>query len=69
MADTRVHLELPADFKGQAIRPGEAGYDEGRAVINGMIDRRPALIVRPVIGLPTTVRWPVGSVITTCRLE
>lgn len=40
-------LELAAGFKGQAIRPGEPGYDEGRAVINGMIDKRPALIVRP----------------------
>jgi FAD/FMN-containing dehydrogenase len=40
-------LELAAGFKGQAIRPGEPGYDEGRAVINGMIDKCPALIVRP----------------------
>jgi len=47
MTDTHAHLELPADFKGQVIRPGETGYDEGRAVINGMIDRRPALIIRP----------------------
>ena len=47
MADMHAHLELPADFKGQAIRPGEPGYDEGRTVINAMIDRRPALIVRP----------------------
>src|SRR4051794_38050364 len=47
MADMHAHLELPAEFKGQAIRPGEAGYDEGRAVINGMIDRRPAIIIRP----------------------
>src|SRR3954447_18851122 len=47
MADTHAHLELPADFKGQVIRPGEPGYDEARAVINGMIDRRPALVIRP----------------------
>ena len=46
MADMHAHLELPADFKGQAIRPGEAGYDEGRAVINGMIDRKPAPVGR-----------------------
>ncbi len=47
MSPSNAQLELPADFKGQAIRPGEAGYDEGRSLINGMIDRRPALIVRP----------------------
>jgi FAD/FMN-containing dehydrogenase len=47
MAATPGPLELPADFKGETIRPGDAGYDAGRAVINGMIDRKPALIVRP----------------------
>src|SRR5437763_4657249 len=44
---SNTRLELPADFRGQAIRPGEPGYDEGRAVINGMRDRISARIVRP----------------------
>ena len=29
---------------GTLVRPGEHGYDAARAVWNGMIDRRPALI-------------------------
>ena len=33
-------------LRGQSYCPGEAGYDETRKIPNGMIDRRPALIVR-----------------------
>lgn len=40
-------LRLGDGFKGQAIRPGEPGYDQARSVYNGMIDKHPALVVRP----------------------
>jgi FAD/FMN-containing dehydrogenase/pimeloyl-ACP methyl ester carboxylesterase len=35
-----------ADFRGELVGPSHARYDELRAVFNGMIDRRPALIAR-----------------------
>ena len=35
-------------FAGELIGPGDPSYDELREVINGMHDRRPALIARPV---------------------
>jgi FAD/FMN-containing dehydrogenase len=38
---------LAEDFGGDLIEPGEPGYDEARAIYNGMIDRRPALVARP----------------------
>src|SRR6516164_6563712 len=37
---------LRTDFRGQLILPGDEGYDAARAVWNGAIDRRPALIAR-----------------------
>ncbi|MFD7159757.1 FAD-binding oxidoreductase [Kribbella sp. NPDC059898] len=35
-----------AAFEGRLTRPGDAGYDSGRAVWNAMVDRHPALIAR-----------------------
>ena len=37
---------LKADLRGCLLLPADQGYDEARRIWNGMIDRRPALIVR-----------------------
>ena len=39
--------KLANGFAGEIVRPADPGYDAARAVWNSMIDRRPALIVRP----------------------
>src|SRR5436190_2697468 len=38
--------ELASGFAGSLVQPGDEGYDEARAVWNGLSDRHPALIAR-----------------------
>ena len=37
---------LLQELRGSAVLPGDAGYDAARSVWNGMIDRRPAAVLR-----------------------
>jgi FAD/FMN-containing dehydrogenase len=39
--------ELRDSLRGALLLPGQPGYDEARRVLNGSIDKHPALVVRP----------------------
>jgi hypothetical protein len=44
--DSAIVANLADEVSGSVLGPEDAGYDAARAVHNGLIDRRPALIVR-----------------------
>jgi FAD/FMN-containing dehydrogenase len=56
--DTRLE-DLRRGLSGAVHIAGDPGYDEARISFNGMIDRRPALIVQPTssAGVAHAVRW------------
>jgi FAD/FMN-containing dehydrogenase len=45
---TDTFADLRQRHRGPVIGPDDAGYDPARITFNGMIDRRPALIARPL---------------------
>jgi hypothetical protein len=57
--DERVPERLRAGLRGDVLGPGDAQYDDARAICNAMIDKRPAMIARCV---------DAGDVITAVNL-
>ena len=56
--DARVRL-LAERTRGRLIEPGDDAYDGARSMFNGMLDRRPALVFRPLTldDVVAAVRW------------
>jgi FAD/FMN-containing dehydrogenase len=46
MPEEAAFLRLRETLRGEILRPGDMEYDATRGIWNGMIDRRPSLIVR-----------------------
>ena len=45
-ASEEVYASLHRRFKGDLLRPGQSGYEDARAIWNGMVARVPGLIAR-----------------------
>src|SRR5258708_9126397 len=62
-----VYLSLQKKFKGDLLRRGEAGYEDARAIWNGMVSRHPALIARcaDVSDVQTAIRAAAEAGILT----
>ncbi len=75
MVQVTVSDELAGGFNGSLVSPGDAAYDEVRAVHNGMVDKRPGLIARChnvadvrepwTSGVTAGSRYRCGEVVTT----
>jgi hypothetical protein len=44
--EEEVVQEFAINLRGEMIRPEDDGYDTARAIFNGMVNKRPAMIVR-----------------------
>ena len=60
--------DLEASLIGELLTPGDPGYEDGRAIWNGMIDRRPAAIARclGVADVQVGVRYARANALPLC---
>ena len=61
--DEAAIATMKAAFRGEVIRGEDPGYDDARRVFNAAVDRRPALIARPVdVGdIQTALQFGIDS--------
>ncbi len=59
MPETANIADLKTNLRGEVIEPKDAGYEEARALYNGMIDKRPLAIARcaDVADVIAAVNW------------
>jgi len=62
-----IYSSLTGRFKGDLLRPNDAGYEAARAIWNGMVEKRPGLIARcaDLSDIQATVRAASQSKILT----
>lgn len=56
--DSQALNALSEPFDGRALRPGDPGFEAATLIWNGMISKRPALVLQPLT--PAEVRVAVG---------
>ncbi len=66
--EPQLVADLERNLTGHALQPGHAEYEAARRVHNGLVDRRPALIVRcrNAADVAATVRFATTSGLEVC---
>ncbi|WP_108259071.1 FAD-binding protein [Mangrovicoccus ximenensis] len=75
-----LQIDIPERLRAAAVTPESPGYDEARALYNGMIDKRPRFIlrcrdpedVRAAIGFARAAQLPLairGGGHNACRIR